>query len=445
MKERRCSLCALGLLGAVVMNATASEILFDGQYRGRMDIYNGVNKAAYGDASIDARGNVRGESEDRIYLQQLIAGVTYTPSPEWEAKLYLYDSRSWGSSLQSADFWVNPGTSDAYVMDYYDDHHELFTTYLRRKNLFDTDLTLTVGRQKLGYGDRRVFGPGEWGNTMGWLWDALHLSYKEGNNFIDGWYGQTRVKAPDDFSLVEKHRYQGVGIYGHYEGIALRGEPFFAWKNPLYHDLLPYEDFYYAGGRLYKDSFGPVFDATWVREFGRSGEKTVDGCGYVIKGGYRWDTLHEPKVLVGITYASGDSNPLDDRIETFTTPFGMNDGPYYGRMDMMIWSNIKDLEATLSASVLPGLHAEIGVHRFSLADPNDKWYEFGYKNKPGNRYTHLGDETDLTLSYRATPTLTLLGIASYFWAGDFITGNAIAQNDASKFFLQFEYRFSSAR
>jgi hypothetical protein len=86
---------------------------------------------------------------------------------------------------------------------------------------------------------------------------------------------------------------------------------------------------------------------------------------------------------------------------------------------------------------------ELGCHRFNLADPNDKWYEFGYTNKPGNSYTHLGDEIDLIANYRINESFSWLGIVSYFQSGDFIRKNNIAQNNASKIFLQFEYRFAT--
>lgn len=440
---KRCLWLCLLSSGVCADEENLSKITFDGQYRGRLDMYNGVNKAAYGDQSIDVKGKVRGKSNDRLYLQQLIAGFTYVPSDNWEYKLYMYDSRAWGSSLKGEDFTINAGTADAYKMDYYNDHLELFTAYVRYKNLLDSGVSLTVGRQKLGYGDRRVFGPGEWKNTMGWLWDAVHFSYKHEKNFIDGWYGQTRIISPDDFSLIEKHRYQGVGIYGHYEGDLLNIEPFAAWKNPLYHTTLPYEDFYYGGGRVYKEGSGWIVDMTGVQEIGHSGDKHVDAYGYVLKAGYQWDTRYTPKVMAGITYASGDKNPYDAQITTFTSPYGMNDGPYYGRADIVIWSNIRDVEASFSTMIVPDLRVELGCHRFNLADPNDKWYEFGYTNKPGNSYTHLGDEIDLIANYRINESFSWLGIVSYFQSGDFIRKNNIAQNNASKIFLQFEYRFAT--
>ncbi len=419
-----------------------NTLTFSGHYRGRIDIYDGVNKAAYGDQSLDAKGNIRGSSSDTIYLQQLIAGFTYTPNIDWELKAYMYDARSWGSSLDADDFTKNAGTTDRYRMSYYDDHLELFETYIRRHNLFSKKLTFTLGRQQLGYGDRRVFGPGKWGNTMGWLWDAAHLSYKKEKNFLDLWYGQTRTKEPNDFSIVNKHRYQGVGGYGHYETSGMRVEPFIAWRNTLYHDEVPNENAYYYGLRLYDNDPGLIYDITGIKAFGSYGDLDIDAYAYAVKIGYQFDTSYKPTLTLGSVYASGDKDPKDTKKQTFSTPFGANDGLHYGRMDIMFWANMQDHQASFSFKPTKKFFIETAYHHFKLAEASDKWYFFKYTNKPGNAYTDIGDEYDLTLKYQMTKDLNLLAIGSYLDAGDFITKNDIANNNASKVFLQFLYKFS---
>lgn len=416
------------------------KLTFSFQYRGRFDIYDGVNKLAYGDDSIDAKGNVRGASDDTIFLQQIITGLTYKPNDDWILKASIYDSRSWGSSLDANDFIKNPGTLDEYMMSFYDDHLELFDTYVRRQNLFNEDLTLTLGRQQLGYGDRRIFGPGKWGNTMGWLWDAAHLSYKEDKNFIDVWYGQTRTKEPNDFSIKHKHRYQGVGLYGHYETSTMKVEPFMAWRNNLHHEVKAEDDLYYAGVRMYENDPGFIYDVTLVKEEGDSAELDIDAYACVLKAGYFFDDSYNLKLTAGFIYASGDENPADNKMQTFTAPFGANDGLHYGRMDIMVWSNMKDIQGSISFNPTKKLFIETAYHHFNLAEANDKWYLFGYQNKPGNNYTHIGDEVDLIVKYKWSSSVDLLGIYSYLNAGDFITKNDIAQNNASKIFLQFMYR-----
>ena len=418
-----------------------SKFSVHGHYRGRIDSYNGVNKLAYGDDAIDAKGDKRGKSDDLIYLQQIIFGFDYQINDEWEMKAYMYDSRAWGSSLTPEDFTKNTGTQDEYVMSYYEDHLELFEAYIRKHRFLYEDLTLTLGRQQLGYGDRRIFGPGKWGNTMGWLWDAAHLSYKQDKNYLDVWYGQTRTKDPDDFSIVEKHRYQGVGMYGHYEIDGIKIEPFAAWRNNLHHDVKSQLDYYYAGARVFDLRPGFIYDATGIIQTGTFDSSDVKAYAYVLKGGYKLDNLYQSTFMLGYVYASGDEDPNDDKMQTFTAPFGANDGLHYGRMDLMVWANMHDMQAKLSMIPIPKMKLQLEYHHFNLADANDKWYFLGYKNKPGNSYTHVGDEIDMIAKYKLTKAVDLLGIYGYFKAGDFITKNNIAQNNASKLFLQFMYKW----
>ena len=84
----------------------------------------------------------------------------------------MYAARSWGYSLDANDFVKYPGTPDEYL--------ELFETYIRRHNLLNENLTFTLGRQQLGYGDRRFFGPGKWGNTH--IGDEIDLIIDHGIN-----------------------------------------------------------------------------------------------------------------------------------------------------------------------------------------------------------------------------------------------------------------------
>jgi hypothetical protein len=442
---------SLGISGVCSAQTTTpvveekENLIFDGYYRGRLDTYNGVNKLTYGDAAIDSKGNVRGKADDTIYLHQIVAGFTYTPAPDWEIKAYMYDSRSWWSSLQPDDFIKNAGTADEYLASYYDEHLDLHETYVQKSNFLIDNLTFTLGRQQLQYGDSRIFAPGVWGNTIGYLWDAAHFSYKQEKNFIDAWYGQTRTIDPYEFSVINKHLYQGVGVYSHYEKSAFKIEPFFAYKDLLYDETAPGELSYHYGIRTYDDSVGFIYDATYTKAIGTFGEKSIDAYAYAAKVGYQFDTSYKTQFTVGKLYASGDSDHTDNVKQTYTAPFGSMTGPNYGRMDIMIWSNMKDYQTMLSFNPTKDFFIKAAFHRFELAEATDKWYTFGYANKPGNTYTHIGDEYDLTMKYKASKNLDLTAIATWLNVGDFITKNEIAQNDATKFFLQFKYKFSTKK
>jgi len=431
------------LLLFLSMTIASENIFFSGQYRGRFDNYSGVNKNAYGDKSIDSKANIKGKSNDSIYLQQIIGGITYRPNSNLEYKLHMYDSRAWGYSAKNNFFLKNTNTLDEYMMHFYDDHAELFEAYIKSKNFIHPKLTVTLGRQQLGYGDRRIFGPGKWGNTMGWLWDAAHLSFKDKKDFVDVWYGQTRIKEQNDFSIVNRHRYQGVGLYSHFETEYGNLEPFASWRNTMYDKVSSIENSYYLGMRFfnYKNSF--IYDATAVKAFGKIGSLDIDTYAYALKAGMKFDTKYHTKLIAGYIYASGDDNPIDNKSRTFITPFGANDGLHYGRMDIMFWRNMSDLQFSLNMKPTKRTELEFAYHNFHLAKESDKWYGFNYVNKVGNSYSHIGDEYDVIVKHSLTSDIKLLVIFGYLNAGDFIKRNSIADNDSSKLFLQFTYSFNS--
>ena len=77
---------------------------------------------------------------------------------------------------------------------------EIYDAYVEYDQLLK-DLSVKLGRQKIFYGDSRIFGPGEWGNTGRWTWDALKVSYKKGENFIDVFAGGTKIHDPVKISI----------------------------------------------------------------------------------------------------------------------------------------------------------------------------------------------------------------------------------------------------
>ncbi len=438
-------LAALVLISLVspVKSLKAGEFIFDGQIRERFEALNGLNKKAYGNHSIDARGEVVGDSDDRLLLQRIIAGFTYQQNENIRYNLHMYDARVWGWSLDNNDFVKNRNTLDEYVMNPNEEYFELHDANIEIKDLLTNVFSAKLGRQVIWYGDKRIFGPGDWGNSIGWLWDAGRVSYEKNGNFIDTWYGQTKTKAPDSFSLFHEHAYQGVGFYSHYK-VAGNGaiEPFFAWKNSLFHDVVPEENLYYYGARFYeKDFHGFNCDFTYIRESGDIGDKGVRAYGYVAKVGYGFQKIFmKPNLVIGRVFASGNDNPNNDTIGTFSTPFGSTDGPHYGRMDIMSWSNLVDNQVNLYLTPLENLHVKIAYHNFSLDKWQDKWRYYGYMNKPGNRYTHLGDEVDLQLKYNYSKALEFQFIYTHFAAGDFVKYN-VEDSNAQRVFLQCTYRF----
>jgi hypothetical protein len=423
----------------------AEKLSFDGEIRERFEIWDGLNKKAYGDQSLNFKGKKTGNADDHLWLQRLIFGLTY--QSKWvTAKIHLYDASVWGWSLEQNDFIKNKGTGDEYVMDPYEEHFDLFDGYLETQ--FNKHLSLRAGRQKIWYGDKRAFGPGSWGNSIGWLWDAALFSYKKERHFFDIWYGQTKTKDPESFSFTSKHAYQGVGIYSHYQ-FAPKGaiEPFFTWKNALFYNSGKQEDSYFFGLRFYDQDFHQFsYDISGVKETGAFHQREkvdldINAYAYVVKLGYIFKALLlQPKVVIGRVYASGDNTPDNDEITSFTRPFGSTDGTHYGRLDAMFWGNMVDNQMNLYLKPHPKWHLKIAYHRFYLAEKEDQWSYYKYK-VPNNQYDHIGDEIDVVLKYNYSKSLQFQCIYAHLNAGNFITENQIAQNEASRFMLQLQYKF----
>jgi hypothetical protein len=423
----------------------AYQLSFDGELREQFQIWEGLNKKTYGDQSLNPKGKKTGNSNDRLWLQRFIFGFSYQSKPV-TAKIHLYDARVWGWSLNQNDFIKNKGTADEYVMDPYEEYFDLFDGYVDIR--LNENLSLRTGRQKIWYGDKRIFGPGSWGNAIGWLWDAARFSYKKERHFFDIWYGQTKTKDPESLSLFTKHAYQGVGIYSHYQ-FAQKGaiEPFFTWKNALFYNDNKQEDSYFFGLRIYDQDFHHFnYDVSAVKETGvfhqrLSPDLNIDAYAYVFKLGYTFKTLpSQPKLVIGRVYASGDNDLENNKITRFSRPFGSTDGTHYGRLDAMFWGNMIDNQINLYLKPHPKLDLKIAYHRFYLAEKADQWRYYKYQ-VPNNQYTHIGDEMDWVLKYNYSKSLQFQCVYAYLNAGRFITDNQIAQNDAFRFILQIQYQF----
>ena len=106
----------------------------------------------------------------------------------------------------------------------------------------------------------------------------------------------------------------------------------------------------------------------------------------------------------------------------------------------MSWSNMVDNQADLSFEPAEKVHVKIAYHDFSLDKAEDSWEFYKYKNKPGNHYTHIGNEIDFQLKYNYLKNLQFHFIYAYFKAGDFVKHN-VENNNAHTFFMEFTYKF----
>jgi hypothetical protein len=237
-------------------------------------------------------------------------------------------------------------------------------------------------------------------------------------------------------------------VYGHYvykKDAAI--EPILSYKindkrNEVYDSL----ESYYAGARTYDTDLESFFyDMTYIKSFGDyiklSNEKvSINGVGYHADGGYNFKEINT-KVGVGYSYASGD-NPNTKENETFDAVFGASD-KYYGRLNLMQWSNLKDYELFGIITPNPQTNIKIEYHKFYADEQSNKWMSYTIADMQND---HYGDEIDIFGTYKYSKNIDLLLGIGYFLSGGYIkeasTKNSyITDDNALGFVAQFTYNF----
>ncbi len=434
-------------------------LTFGAGMRYRYEFQHNFNQKYYGDDPAEGTAN------DGFLLGRFRAGLDWHPTEHIHIALWGQHSDAWDMELPDSAFYKGNFRKEHNPNK---DRWELYTTYIEFTNLFDLPLRLKAGRQLISYGNYRIFGPGQWGNTGRWIWDAVKLSWDFDRGFVDVFYGQTMLHEVRRFSAKHRHGFAGLGAYAHVdivrEPFLIAFEPTAFTKYDKHHTYygekkgyerladgtrVPYRkrgeiDSWYAGGRLYGENiYGFDFDCTFLQEQGDFAHDDLRACGYHAAVGYQFDAPWKPHVRIGYSYASGDSDPDDGDHETFQGAFGARD-KMYGRMNLFHWRNLRDIEAAVSVKPLKGLHVTITYHKFLLAERKDAWYlnSKAYRDPSGRSGDDVGRELDIVVTYKMNKNNVFMAGLGHFRPDSFAKA-AASGKQASWFFFQWEYRFSA--
>ena len=427
-------------------NLISDKITVDGKVRFRLEQFDGWNQRSYGDTQ--NKKKPIGNSDDTVLMQQVIAGFTYKHSDEIIARLSMKDSRAHGWSLSESkmgnDFWGQNG----YVMNPQEEYFEVYDAHVEVKNLMTKGLTAKIGRQSIEYGDKRIFGPGLFGNTGRWHWDAAKFDYKWDNNFVAAWYGGTKLHDPLEASFPDGHEYRGAGLYTHFETTKTGAfEPFAATKEGQLGTTKD-TDHYWLGARLYdQDLYNFYYDFTYAHQGGNKGDIDTDAYGYVGMVGYQFkEVAWKPKIDYTHVYASGTSNAdkAAGKNSTFDFAYGANDW-VFGWMNIVSWSNIIDDEIKVTFKPTDKMVVLVDHHFYKLAEAEQGMTTIGRPGASLGLYDDVGQESNLEVRYQYNKDLQIRAWYCYFQPGDVIkTDNKDkgGSNNASWMAMQVEYKFS---
>lgn len=396
-----------------------------GQIRMRYEVFdNGpVFSKAAGNNDPSRDFQALGVNNDNAYfLVREKLHVGYAPTPWLRAFVEGRDSSSSGD-----DNPANPGT----------DMVDLHQAYVGLGDPKTFPVTLKVGRQELLYGDERLIGPSDWGNT-GRVFDAAKVRYENSDIWVDGFVGRVVVPVDRQFNEPDSHDFFS-GIYASSKTLVPIQE---SQVYVLSRNISPgsaagtsARDIYTFGTRV-KSLPGKLkgWDYTgelaWQAGSISSGgtRLTQEAMASSVGGGYTFTkAFGTPRVGVEYNYSSGDGDGgADGKSETFDNLFPTNH-KHYGYMDFVGWRNVHNPRLMFSLKPAKSLLLTADYHLFWLANAGDSFYPQAGGGRSGNGYgknagysPFVGSELDLDVTYNVTSWAAFRGGYGHFFKGEYI-------------------------
>ena len=423
----------------------SNKFQINGNIRYRYENWNGMNMLNYGDDNPNAIGNLN----DNILLQRAILGFNYKPQKDIVLTFHLQDSRAFGWSLRNSAlpdaFKIKKSgtTNPYYIMNTNEVFFEIYDLNVTINN-FIKNISMKLGRQKIMTSDYRIFGPGDWGNSGRWTWDAFKVTYRTEKYSMDTWIGGTRTNYPERTTLpFVFNEYFGGGAYGIYKiNKDFTIEPYIARKQQGNADYIKDQSINrnWTGIRIaHNNIYNILGEINYVREFGRESGKTISAYGLFAKAGYAFEVLKYKFIFsLRYSYASG-GNKKDEEVHTFDPVYGAGD-KYYGWMNLVKWSNLDDREIVLEAFKGNNLWVEIKYNQYRIPSPESALINGTLKLEPDCNY--LGEEFNIYTKFTLNNNWQFAFLFGVFNPMDVQLINNKTPNTSCTFGLQAQYNFA---
>ena len=394
------------------------KLTFSGQIRARVETTNVDSYAS----ALKSRGYDLTSLRTRL-------GLGVETVQNIKGFIQIQDSRSWGSEAT-----VTTNTANV----------DLHQAYFDVLDIFAQPLDLRVGRQELQYGDQRLISPLDW-NNVGRAWDGARLRWRGSNYTVDLF--DTVVKEVN----IAKRNGHFWGLYTTCKAVPKHEFDLYILGRDQRDESITNE--HGTKGNRSDRTVGARFKGTPGRfdytgeadwQFGRTAGQQVRAWAMAATGGYTLDLAYKPRVGVEYDFASGDSNPSDNKVQTFDPlyPFGHS---YQGYQDIFAWKNGHDFKASVSIDPIADWRVQADFHHFMLHRSFDAWYDATgtaiiARSTTGGPGKDIGNELDLHVKGKFREVITMWFGYSRFFAGAYVKATT-TRADRDWGFFQAAFNF----
>ena len=303
-----------------------------------------------------------------------------------------------------------------------------------------------VGRHAFEFLDRRLLARNEWRNTANSFdglratigrpegpWQVDVLALKPVRRLLSG------LDRPDDAQRLVGT----IGDWRRWSRVATVQPYYLRLTREAQSATLVARDIHTLGVR----SYGLVGRSGWdwdldaARQFGKDGTRAHRGSALVVESGFTARHAWKPRLSTSVSYASGDQDPNDGRMQRFERLFGF--ARPFSASDYVQWENLRASKLRLELSPTSRLRIDAGVSGYWLDSATDRWSATGLRDPLGRSGTALGVELDARARMPIGPRLGLtLGYAR-FAPGAF--ARTVSGHDAVSHFPYVELAINAFR
>lgn len=421
---------------------------------------SGQHRIRYETLDEQFRAGGNGDDQILVFRTNILVYVTWN---QWDFAVELLDSRqAYGDdSTKIASGDVNP----LDILQTYAQWN--FSDFSQNQ----VNSNVRFGRFTIDVGSRRLVARNKFRNAINSFTGIDWRRTTDNKEEFRAFYTLPVHRLPREFDRRERNRSEGddqnteVAFWGLYyklpsalSGLNSKAELFYFGlnENDTHNRPTRNRDIHTLGGRVYRKRSLSHFDyeLETVYQFGESRASSsasdrndLDHSAYFVHAelGYSFDMTWSPRLVSQFDYASGDSDPDDNKNNRFDSLFSVRRGDFgplgiYGPFSR---SNIVSPGLRLQLKPCSKVSMFVAHRAYWLASDRDAWVVAGVQDPDGDSGSYLGQQLETRLRWDIYPKILRWEIGgAYYFKGGFANDAPNVNDEGDSNFLYSQATFS---